>query len=195
MNSPETDRLAQLAGVSVALAPCPRPEQLAAYMLNTLTPPEQLSVDAHVRRCPLCASDIALARPDDLRAEWPIAARPAPRRSIMARLAPAPLTMGVLRGEAATPPRRYESAALTMELVIDQRGDFCRLTGQVLRDTAGVAGCTIVLRVARRRYTQSSDDAGFFTFEDLPPGRYRLLADDGRVRVEIADLELGITPG
>jgi hypothetical protein len=195
MRPSDQNRLKALASASAALSPCPQPEELAAYLLKALDGPVQLRVDAHVRRCPLCASDIALARPADLRAEWPLASAPPQRRSIMARLVAAPLASGVMRGEAHNPPRRYESAALTMELLIDQRGDFCRLTGQILRDGAGVAACTLTLILARQQQRATSDDGGYFTFEDLPPGRYRLRADDGRVRVEIAELDLGEAAG
>lgn len=183
------DKLEQLAATSAALSPCPAPERLAAFALGQLRGADQLSLDAHVRRCPLCASDVALARPPDLTGEWPLGTRPPRRRSFLARLVELPLAAG-LRGETARAPRRYEAAALGVDLTIRADGDLRRLTGIVLRDQVPASSCTVTLRRGRRSLKQSSGDDGYFTFEDLLPGHYTLRVDDGRVRIEIPDLEV-----
>lgn len=173
-------KLEQLSLASLTEEACPSPDQLAAYVLGTLAGTEQLHVAAHVRLCPLCQEDVAFARP------------PEPRpRPLVARLLPS-FVAGV-RGTASSPLiRQYQAADLIVELtIVPPEGDYWRITGQVLRHSVGVAGLTVSLRASRRRPSEElSDDGGFFTFEDLPAGRYTLSATDGTTVVQVRGINL-----
>lgn len=173
-------QLEQLALASLSDEACPEPEQLAAYLLGTLSGAAQLSVAAHVRQCPLCREDLALARPPE----------PRPRR-LVARLLPT-LLSGVRGSSASAFVRQYQAADLVVELTLAPPvGDYWRLTGQLLRERAGVPDREITLRSGRRRRLQTTSDTdGFFTFEDLPFGAYTLSVADGDTLIQVRGLSL-----
>jgi len=178
----EQRRLEQLALASLNEAECPDADQLAAYIVGSLSGTEQLVVAAHVRDCPLCRHDIALCRPPE--------ARP---RSFIARLVPLSLAEGRRSATAVSNIRRYIAADLIVELTVaPPDGDFWRITGQVLRSGAGLAPCVVTARAGRRRYMQTSDMEGFFPFDALPAGRYTLSVTDGQVQIQIRKLVLSL---
>jgi AcrR family transcriptional regulator len=173
--------LEMLARASLTSEDCPDPDQLAAYILNMLSGNEQLAAANHVRGCPICQEEIALVRP------------PEPRpRPLIARLISPGLTAGVRGPSVASRLRQYQAADLTIELTFTGQGsDYARVTGQILR--AGVPGSNlaVLLRRGRRRaYEQQSDAEGFFTFVDLPAGRYTLSVTDGVTSVQVQGLDL-----
>jgi hypothetical protein len=178
----EQRRLEQLAFASLTEAECPDADQLAAYIVGSLSGTEQLIVAAHVRDCPLCQHDIALCRP------------PEPRpRSFIARLMPLSMAEGRRGATTRTNMRQYVAADLVVELTIaPPDGDFWRITGQVLRSSAGLAAASVTARAGRRRYKETSDAQGFFTFDALPAGRYTLSVTDGQVQIQIRDLVLNL---
>jgi hypothetical protein len=174
-------RLEQLALSSLTDDGCPAPDQLAAYILGTLTGNEQLVVAAHVRDCPLCQQDVADCRP------------PQPRpRLLIARLLPLSLSEG--RRSAVRPAnvRRYVGADLAVDLTITPtEGDYWRISGQATRNGIGVAECRVIVRKASGRHLeQQTDHLGFFTFEALRAGRYTLTVVDGDVQIQIRGLSL-----
>jgi hypothetical protein len=172
--------LEQLALASLTEDACPETDELAAYVLGTLDGAAQLRVAAHVRGCELCRHDLVVCRPPE----------PRPRR-LIARLLPQALAEG-RRGDNVRPNvRQYVVADLTVELTIaPPSGERWRITGQVVRAGHGVADQVVLLRAGRRRYQQTSDAHGFFTFTDLPAGRYTLDVTDGEVQVRIQALTL-----
>ena len=181
----ERRRLETLAISSLNAADCPDAELLAASMLGILTGNEQLRVAAHVRQCPLCQADMAACRP------------PPPRPStFVARLRPLLLAEGRRSAAYRENRRQYVAADVVVELTIAPPiGEHWRVTGQILREGAGLPARTVTARSGRRRYVQTSDDQGFFTFDALPSGRYTLSVVDGHIQVQIRALELGIDPG
>jgi hypothetical protein len=182
MNPNEQRRLEQLALSSLTEADCPDADQLAAYILGTLTGTAQLRVAAHVRSCPLCQDDIAACRP------------PAPRpRLVLAHLLPLSLADGRRSAPLYQHVRRYVAADLTVELTIPPPvGDYWRITGQVMRAEQGLAGRPVTLQASRRRYQQTSDAQGFFTFERVPTGRYTLSVTDELIQVQLRALVLSL---
>lgn len=176
----EQRRLEQLAFVSLTEAGCPDTDQLAAYMLGGLTGAAQLAVAAHVRACPLCQHDMAVCRP------------PEPRPQLLiARLLPLSLADGRRSAGYTTNIRHYVAADLAVDLVIaPPTGDLWRVTGQVRRAGEGLPERQAIARSGRRRYVQTSDEQGFFTFDSLPAGRYTLSVTDGQVLVQIRNLTL-----
>src|SRR5262249_48332013 len=146
-----------------------------------LTGTDQLVVAAHVRDCPLCKHDVEVCRP------------PEPRpRSVIARFIPPALASGLRSAESQTNVRQYMAADLVIELTVaPPMGDYWRITGQILRAGAGLAERTITLRAGRRHYQRISDPQGFFTFAEVPAGRYTLSVVEGSVQVQIRDLALG----
>lgn len=173
-------RLEQLAIASLTEEECPDVERLAAYALGVLTGSEQLIVAAHVRGCPICTHDVAVCRPPEPR-----------RRFSIAQLVPLALVEGRRSGADQAAVRRYEAANLVVELTVaPPDGDYWRITGQVLKAGAGLGECSVTLRGPRRRYQQTSDRYGFFTFESLPAGRYTLTVASAAVQVQIRDLVL-----
>jgi hypothetical protein len=180
MEPPSNDRLAQLAIAATTEEACPPEELLAAFLLGELRDTAQLSVAAHVRGCPFCQHDMALSRP------------PEPRPQLtLARLNPLAFSAG-RRGGPGAHERQYVAGAITIDLRISpSRSDSWRLSGQVLRDGAGLPGRQITLRRGRPRYEQQSDELGFFSFAGLPDGRYTLTVDDqGLALVQVRGLEL-----
>jgi hypothetical protein len=173
-------RLEQLALASLTEEDCPDSDRLAAYILGALVGTEQLVVAAHVRDCPLCQYDIALCRPPEPR-----------QRPLIARLMPLALVEGRRSAAYRTNVRRYIATDVVVELTIAPPvGDYWRITGQIMRANAGLAECEIMMRAGRRRYQQTSDTLGFFTFEALPAGRYTLSVAYGPVLVQIRNLVL-----
>jgi hypothetical protein len=178
----EQRRLEQLAFASLTEAECPDADQLAAYIVGSLSGTEQLIVAAHVRNCPLCQHDIAICRPPG--------ARP---RFFIARLVPLSWAEGRRGATALSNIRQYVAADLVVELTIaPPDGDFWRITGQVFRSSAGLAAASVTARAGRRRYKETSDAQGFFTFDALPAGRYTLSVTDGQVQIQIRDLVLNL---
>jgi hypothetical protein len=177
-------RFEQLAILSLHETDCPDADLLAASMLGLLTGNEQLRVAAHVRQCPLCQADVAACNP------------PPPRPSILvARLRPLLLADGRRSAAYRENRRQYVAADLVVELTIAPPiGELWRVTGQVLREGAGLPGRAVTARSGRRRYMQASDDQGFFTFDALPSGRYTLSVVDGQIQVQIRAIELGLGP-
>lgn len=178
------NRFERLAFASMAID-CPPPEQLADYVLGLLAGNEQLRVAAHVRRCPLCQDDVAIARPPE----------PAPQagraRTLLARALPAAVGIG-RRGGAAGEVRRFVAADLLVELTIAPPSeDAWRITGQVLRADEAQPNLAVTLRAPGRRYQRTTDADGFFVFAGLAAGTYRLSVRAGSVRVQIEDLQLG----
>jgi hypothetical protein len=173
-------RLEQLAIASLTDEDCPDADLLASYILDTLVGTEQLTVAAHVRNCPMCSRDVALCR------------TPEPRpRALVARLLPLALAPGRRGAADRANVRQYVAADVVVELTIaPPTGDYWRVTGQVLRAGVGLNERVVTMRTGRRRYQQISDTEGFFTFEDLPSGRYTLIVDDGQIRVQIRSLVL-----
>jgi hypothetical protein len=172
-------QLERLALASLTDEDCPDPETMAAHLLGLLAATHQLQVAAHLRTCPRCRTELLLAQP------------PTPRtRPLIARLMPG-LLLGV-RGPGPASSRRYQAANLSIELTIaPPEGDFWRLTGQLLRGDAPLAGQTVLLRAARRRaLQQQSDELGFFSFEDLPTGRYTLTVNEETTAVQVRGILL-----
>jgi hypothetical protein len=177
-------QLEKLAIISLNEAECPDAELLAASILGILEGNEQLRVAAHVRQCPLCQADSVACRP------------PPPRRStFMARLRPLLLADGRRSAAYRENRRQYVAADVVVELTIAPPvGEHWRVTGQILREGSGLAARMVTARSGRRRYTQTSDDQGFFTFDALPSGRYTLSVVDGHIQVQIRAIELGLDP-
>jgi anti-sigma factor RsiW len=180
MTTNEHRQLERLALASLNEDECPEPERIAAYILGELSGNEQLTVAAHVRRCPLCQHDIAQCRP------------PEPRKATrVARLLPALLVEGRRSSAAHDQVRQYVVADLAIDLTVAPPvAERWRITGQVLRADEGVPDLSIILRAGRRRYEQTSDDLGFFTFDGVPEGRYTLSVIDKQVQVQIRNLDL-----
>lgn len=175
-------QLERIAFASLTEADCPEADQLAAYILGTLTGTEQLIVAAHVRECPLCRHDIATCRPPE--------SRP---RSVIAQFMPFALADGRRGAAQHANVRRYVAADLTVELTIAPPiGESWRITGQIMRAAIPVAQQLVRLRARRRRFEQTSDDHGFFTFESLPAGQYTLTLADGSVQVQIRSIVLSV---
>lgn len=176
----EQHRLALLAYRSLSEAECPDPDLLAAYILGSLDGTAQLSVAAHVRRCPLCQHDAAVCGP------------PAPRpRLVLARLLPPPLLEGRRSAGLTSQVRQYVAADLAVDLTIAPPvGEQWRLTGQVTRAGVGQPDLAVRLRAGRRSYGQRSDADGFFTFQAVPAGRYTLSVTNDQVQVQIRKLDL-----
>lgn len=176
----EQRRLAHLAYRSINEAECPDSDLLAGYILGGLSGAEQLSVAAHVRRCPLCQQDVAVCRPS--------APRP---RLVLARLLPPPLLEGRRSSGFSAQVRQYIAADLAVDLTIaPPAGGQWRLTGQVTRAGAGLPDLPVRLRAGRRSLAQTSDVDGFFTFQAVPSGRYTLSVTSDQVQVQIRKLEL-----
>lgn len=173
-------KLEQLATASLTEAFCPPSEKVAAYALGLLTGNDQLVVAAHLRTCPLCAADIAAARP------------PEPRpRTFVARLAPPRLTEVRRSSSGASTVQQFVTADTTIDLTIaPPSGDVWRMTGQVTREGNGLAERSVTIRSGRLRYQQVSDAQGFFAFHGLPAGRYTLSVLDGRTKIQIRDIVL-----
>lgn len=175
-----------LARASLSPEDCPDPDQIAAFMLNLLSGNEQLIVVNHVRGCPICQEEIALVRP------------PEPRpRPLIARLISPRVTAGVRSPSIASRLRQYQAADLTIELTITGQGsDYARITGQILRAGVPVSDLTVLLRRGRRRASEQQSDAeGFFTFIELPAGRYTLSVTDGVNSMQVQGLDLPPTSG
>ena len=176
----EQHRQAHLANRSLSEAECPDPDLLAAYILGGLSGTAQLSVAAHVRRCPLCQHDAAVCAP------------PAPRpRLVLGRLLPPPLLEGRRSLATSSQVRQYIAADLAVDLTIaPPAGERWRVTGQVTRGGVGQPDLSVRLRAGRRSYAQVSDADGFFTFQAVPPGRYTLSVTNDQVQIQIRKLDL-----
>lgn len=171
-------RLIWLATISFAAIPCPSADQLAAFALGRLIGEEQLRVAAHVRQCPVCAADVAAARPPESKPR-PLVAQLLPIQPLLGRRS---------QGEQAG-IRQYRAAHLSVELMIGPLvGEFRRLSGQVLRDGQGVSGAQISLRAKRRRRSRQTNEFGFFSFEGVKPGTHKMLVSDGQITLAINDL-------
>lgn len=176
-------RVERLATASLSDEECPAAEELAAFVLAMLDGPAQLRVAAHVRGCPLCQELALICAPPPAPARRPLLAR-------LADLSPA----AELRGDAdPAQPRRYVAADITIELTIPRpEGEMWQIVGQVLRGGLGLPLCPVQLQAGRRRpITRICDVDGFFSFEGLPAGAYRMTVEHAQVRVEIASLSLG----
>jgi hypothetical protein len=173
-------RLELLATASLTEEECPDVDLLAAYTLGLLTGTEQLRVAAHVRSCPLCARDVEVCRP------------PAPRqRTFLARLLPFAPAEGRRGSVGPTNVRQYMAADILIDVTISPPlGDYWRMSGQVTRGSVGQGECRVTLHAKRRRYQQSTDTQGFFTFEMIPAGQYTLSVIDGQVKIQIRDIIL-----
>jgi hypothetical protein len=173
-------RLQQLSIANLTEEKCPSIEHLAAYTLGMLTGNEQLLIAAHVRSCPICTHEVEICRP------------PQPRQQpFIARLMPFTLADGHRRSTDSSSVRQYVAADIVIELTISPpKGDYWNITGQVFRDNVKFPQAAITLRAGRRRYEQTSDDQGFFTFEMLPAGKYTLLVTHDQVQVQIRNLIL-----
>ncbi len=177
-------RIEQLAIISLNEADCPDADLLAASMLGMLEGNEQLRMAAHVRQCPLCQADSAACRPP-----------PARPSTVVALLRPLLLADGRRSAAYRENRRQYVAADVVVELTIAPPiGEHWRVTGQILREGTGLPARMVTARSGRRRYTQTSDGQGFFTFDALPPGRYTLSVVDGHIQVQIRALELGLDP-
>lgn len=175
-----SDRLEQLAIASLNEEDCPSSDDLAAYGLGLLSGNDQLRVAAHVRICPLCQHDLSVAIPPSEK----------PRR-LIARPAPLQLAPG-RRGTAESRSiRTFVAADIEIALTIaPPDGEYLRLTGQVLRAGAGAPGCGVELRRGRWRRDQTSDSDGFFSFDEIPEGRYTLGVQDEQLHVQIQALDI-----
>lgn len=182
-HEPDIPRIEHLLAASLDVE-CPPAEDLADVILGFADSALQLRVAAHLRTCPLCQELARACRP------------PEPRQTLrtwVARLVPQPaLAAGRRSGGRQSSTRHYIAAGLTVELTITAaEGDTVRLTGQVLRADQPAPNCQVTLRLrSRRAQVQMSDPTGFFSFAELPPGRYTLTVEDAEVRVQIRQLEL-----
>lgn len=169
-----------LALLSLGEQGCPDPNELAAYIVGTLTGNAHLRVAAHVRHCPVCQEDMHLARPPASR-----------RRSLLAQLLPVFAT-GVRSTTTQHLVRQYRAADLTIMLtIVPLVNDVWRLTGQLLRQEQPVIEQPLILRSGRKRgYRQSSDAQGFFSFDDIPAGVYTLTVEYEQTLVQIRGLIL-----
>jgi len=195
MTMDDEQRLERLAIASLRMEPCPDAERLAAYAARTLSGMDQLLVDAHVRRCPLCTRDLELSRPPDLDQRWQLDERP-PVRQRFAIAQPLEQLFGVrLRAEHGRDDvRQYLAADVALSVTITPTaGERWRITGQITRANTPLAERAITLRSARRRYQRETDVDGFFTFEDVPAGRYTLSTIEDSVYVQIRDLTLTLS--
>jgi hypothetical protein len=176
----DMQRVARLALASLLEEDCPDPDVLADYMMGSLGSTEQLRVAAHVRDCLLCEWDIAVSQP------------PEPRpRTVLARLLPFTIAEGRRASASRATIRRYLAADLLVVVTIAAPdGDVYRLTGQISRGNNGLPGWAVTMRAGRHRYQQISDDLGFFTFLELPAGRYTLTLTHGAAQVQIRRLTL-----
>jgi hypothetical protein len=173
-------RIEQLAIASLTEEACPDVELLAAYALGMLTATEQLRVAAHVRTCPICAYDVSLYRPTELRPQV-----------LVARPTPFALADGRRSGVNQAYVRQYVAADIVIDLTIPPpQGDYWTITGQITQAGVGLAERTITLRAGKRRDQQVSDANGFFAFADVPTGRYTISATDGQIQVQIRNLVL-----
>jgi anti-sigma factor RsiW len=161
---------------------CPSADQLAAYILGTLTGTEQLMVAAHVRQCPMCQYTVATIR------------RPEPRRrTLIATLLPLPVAEGQRRSARQGETRQYQAEDLIVKLTVARRsGEYWRITGRVLRADTGLTDRSVTLRSGRRRHQQTSDAQGFFTFGAVSAGRYTLVIAGEQIQVQIRDLVLSL---
>ena len=161
---------------------CPSADQLAAYILGTLTGTEQLMLSAHVRQCPMCQYTVATIR------------RPEPRRrTVIATLLPLPVAEGQRRSGHHGESRQYQADDLIVKLTVSPpSGEYWRITGRVLRADTGLADRSVTLRSGRRRYQQTSDAQGFFTFGAVPADRYTLVIEGEQVQVQLRDLVLSL---
>jgi len=75
---------------------CPFADQLAAYILGSMTGTEQLVVATHVRQCPMCQYAVATIRRPESR-----------RRTLIAALLPLPLAEGQRRSARYGDTRQY----------------------------------------------------------------------------------------
>lgn len=178
MNAP-VDRLTALSIASTSEDTCPPVEQLAAYIVGELGGNVQLQLAAHVRSCTFCQHDIALSRP------------PAPRqRQVLARLLPMAFADGRRGGESGV--QRYVAGETTIDLrMVGIGADSWRVSGQVSRGGEPLPGRGVTMRWGRKRFIETSDEAGFFTLRDLPEGRYTLTLDDSEAPILVRGLELG----
>lgn len=176
----EQHRLEQLAAASLTPDDCPPREQLALYMLRLLTGNDELRLAAHVRSCPICQHDIALAQP-------PSTPQPHPLERVIAQLTPFRLAEG-RRGEERGEYRRYEAQEIQIDLSISAReGDYRRISGKILRASTWLAGCAVVLRSTNHRYRRTSNEVGFFSFDSVPLGHYTLTITADHLQVRIPD--------
>lgn len=162
---------------------CPSSEQLADYILGTLTGNDQLRVARHVRECPLCQHLAITYQP----------AEPRPQRSFIARLLPLAPSAGRRGAVDATAMRRYQVADINIlvELLIsppDQ--EHWSVTGRVMRGGVAAVAAPVTMRADTYRSQQTTDAEGFFAFDQLPPGHYTLEILQPPARVEIPDLIL-----
>lgn len=173
-------------------ADCPSTDRLVAYGEQQLLGTDQLLVRAHVIKCDHCQADLAMLEAID---EVPIQAPP--RRLVEASFLPA-LLQGVrgtvLRFQAPTviiqlSARKTSGQSLTWNI----RGELRTHDGLPLSDALEVAQLQ-----AHHPLTGSSEQAyeaviepdGAFSFQQIPPGRYKLSLLTGAEEIVIRELAI-----
>ncbi len=176
----EDARFEHLAISSLTDEDCPAADQLAEYLLGTLESQAELRVAAHLRICPLCQQLLDDCRPPEPR-----------RRTLLAQPLPAPQLLGRRSSSDQTTLRQYAAADLVVQLTITAANDDTwRITGYVTRGDIAQADYTATLRAGRRRYQQTTDQQGFFSFTQIPAGRYTLTIANDQIQAQIRGLQL-----
>jgi hypothetical protein len=176
-------------------ANCPTPEVLLLYQATLLNDWEAQPVRAHVTTCADCQAELAeLAAPF---ASNPIArAFEAGVRWLHAVLQPVPLTPALaLRGAE---PRRleYRAEAYQIALAITPTPG-PRGSGQIEGQFSGAEdllantpGQSTLFQDGQALQTEAIDDLGFFAFDNVAPGLYRLELQVGNDRIVIEGVEV-----
>ena len=188
-------------------------DRLADLVEGGLEPAERRRVEAHVRICPPCASEVAwlrrtigLMRADDMedapppviaravRVFLPVGAEPAPGpvRRVLALLrfdsARPDFALDVRAGRAAPRQLLFSAEAHDLDVRVAPSGALAHVSGQLLGPTT--EGGRVELRGVTAAVQAEFDGLGEFSLPPVPPGAYTLSALAGEVELVVPGLEL-----
>jgi hypothetical protein len=157
---------------------CLAPDTLARWQLHLLPADEELSVAAHVRTCPHCASELEelAAVDDDLRSALLDRLRGVSRWLEATLVTAAPRPVG-LRG-GPVPQRRYRAGDLDIFVGSQIESVGRRLIGRLrppANQRAGAVGVEVwLVQGGQALDSRFTDDLGHFVFPAVAPGQYDL---------------------
>lgn len=183
-------------------ASCPSADALLGYVTRTLPADEQKRIARHVRECPHCAAELQeLEQVEDAPGPplWQQVVRTARAVIEAVTILPRPELIPALRG-SAHPLSLFRASDLDIALGIEafDPGPVFRIRGRVMKQgspASQVIGHPVLLvRHDTVVAHQEVDELGYFVFEEIPPGEYKLALEYGDATVIIPDIHLSPEP-
>jgi len=183
-------------------ASCPSADALLGYVTRTLPADQQKHIAHHLKECPRCAAEVQeLEQAEDTPGSllWQQVARTARDLIRAVIIPPRPELILALRGSPhSLVLLRAGDLNIALDVEASDSGLLFLIRGRVMKrghPTLQVTGRPVrLIRHDAVIARQEVDELGYFVFEEIPPGEYRLVLEYGDADVIVPDIHLPPEP-